>query len=400
MSSYSFNIVFPEMAVPLLGIVVLTLFLPLTALTYLFRSNDRRKLEINRILDLLHIAPSYRQVYALDRYQGRDCVLLMAAVCYGSLVSGVGLTLLFLGPQIGLGEFPSVPLTETLSFPQKGSRLVFSMAFLGAYLWGLQYLFQRYCLHDLLPNVYYGLGVRMLFASCLAVIIYNGADALIGNNEGSPSSSLTSNLWPALAFLIGIFPQQGLRWMSARLSILISDAPLAAHRAPLDMIEGINNYDLLRFEELGIETCYDMATADFVPLILRTAYSARQLADWILQAKLCACFGEDVADLRKHGYHTILDLANLGDLDIQTLATETTLTQSALKQACMAVKSDLEILRLQQVMEILSHFSQADEVTEQSQLLLQERQRAERAEQKVAQLESLLPDQGTWVKTS
>ncbi|NJM95454.1 MAG: hypothetical protein HC792_04015 [Acaryochloridaceae cyanobacterium CSU_5_19] len=304
MPSYSMKLIFPEMAVPLLGIVVLTLFLPLTAMTYMLRSNDRRKLEINRLLDLLHIDPSYRQVYAIDQHQGRDCSLLMVAVCYGSLVSAVGLTLLFLGPQIGLAEFPAVKLTETLSFPQQGSRLVFSMAFLGAYLWGLQYLFQRYSLQDLLPNVYYGLGVRMLFASCLAVIIYNGADALIGNHEGSSSSSLTSNLWPALAFLIGIFPQQGLRWMSARLSILISDAPMAAHRAPLDMIEGINNYDLLRFEELGIETCYDMATADFVPLILKTAYSARQLADWILQAKLCACFGAGVVDLRRNGYHT------------------------------------------------------------------------------------------------
>jgi predicted RecB family nuclease len=59
----------------------------------------------------------------------------------------------------------------------------------------------------------------------------------------------------------------------------------AVPRAPLGMVEGIENHDRLRLEELGIDTCYDLATADFVPLVLRMPYSALQLIDWILQAK-------------------------------------------------------------------------------------------------------------------
>jgi hypothetical protein len=51
------------------------------------------------------------------------------------------------------------------------------------------------------------------------------------------------------------------------------------------MVEGIDNHDSLRLAELGIDTCYDLATADFVPLVLRMPYSALQLIDWILQAK-------------------------------------------------------------------------------------------------------------------
>ena len=66
------------------------------------------------------------------------------------------------------------------------------------------------------------------------------------------------------------------------------------------MIEGVESHDTLRMEELGIDSCYDLATADFVPLLLKTPYSARQLIDWILQAKLCVYFGDTVKDLETH----------------------------------------------------------------------------------------------------
>jgi len=116
----------------------------------------------------------------------------------------VGLTVLFLGPEIFPGaEFPIVKLGE-VDFPQMGSRLVFGMAFLGAYVWGFQYIFRRYSLNDLLSSVYYDLSIRMILAAIIAVVVYNAYAALSGGSDSN--GGITANIWPALAFLIGIFP--------------------------------------------------------------------------------------------------------------------------------------------------------------------------------------------------
>jgi hypothetical protein len=243
-------------------------------------------------------------------------------------------------------------------FPQKGSRLVFAMAFLGAYLWGLQHIFRRYALNDLIPSVYYGLSMRMIFAAVTALVLYNAYAALAGS--GDSQNGMTATLWPALAFLIGMFPQRGLRWLTDRMPILSPKNNASVREAPLEMIEGVELHDVLRLEELGIETCYDLATADAVPLTLRTPYSARQLIDWILQAKLCVYFGEAVKDLRQHGIRVIIDLESLKDQDLEALAKATSVTKYALERAQGSVKTDLEIPRLREAGQLLGTFWQRE----------------------------------------
>jgi len=122
------------------------------------------------------------------------------------------------------------------------------------------------------------------------------------------------------------------------------------------MIEGITINDRVRLEELGIETCYDLAVADFVPLLLKTPYSAREVVDWILQAKLVAYFGDAVKELRQHGVRTVGDLQRLNDKEIEELPPETTLTHSALKRAREAIANDGEIERLLNVSRRLGQF--------------------------------------------
>lgn len=130
-----------------------------------------------------------------------------------------------------------------------------------------------------------------------------------------------------------MFPQRGLRWLTDRLPIFSAKTNPSVRESPLEMIEGITIHDKLRLEELGIDTCYDLADADFVPLMINTPYGARELVDWILQAKLCVYFGEAVRDLRQHCIRTVVDLKSLKPEDIQALAEETTATKSALERA-------------------------------------------------------------------
>ena len=112
----------------------------------------------------------------------------------------------------------------------------------------------------------------------------------------------------------------------------------------------------MRLEEIGIDTCYDLATADFVPLLLKTPYSARQLIDWILQAKLCVFFGEGVKDLRRFGIRTLADLEALTPEKIAVLPQETSVTAIVLARAIEVVRTNPEIARLREAGTLLGMF--------------------------------------------
>lgn len=343
----------PIIAFKAVAAVVLYLFLPLTALTYYVSRRSRRGVEVERILDRLRVDTEYRKAYDTERLGD-----YLWAVGYASLVACVGLALLFFSREIGLSELPGMVLGDA-EFPQRGSRLVLSMAFLGAYLWGLQHVFRRYALNDLVPSVYYGLSTRMVLAAVTAVVVYNAYAALAG--DASSQGGITASIWPSLAFVLGMVPQRGLRWLMQRIPMLSSPGEGTVRRAPLEMIEGVEGHDVLRLEELGLDSCYDLATADFVPLLLKTPYSARQLIDFILQAKACVYFGEAMKDLRRHGARTIIDLEPLTDEDIEALATETSVTKYALRRARDSVKTDPAIDRLREAGWLLGKFWERDE---------------------------------------
>lgn len=342
----------------LIVITVLWVLLPLSAATFYGFRRKRRTAEVERIFTILHgdkLVP-YREAYE----DGSPGAHLFFAVVVASAVSVTGLMVLFFGAEIGLDKVPGAKLGNA-NFPEKGSRLVFGLAFFGAYLWGLQHIFRRFALNDLTPEVYYGLSIRMILAAIIAVILYNGYEALAGPapGDGDSAGGITGNIWAALAFLIGMFPQRGLRWLTRRLPILSTEHNASVREAPLEMIEGIEVHDVLRLEEQGIDTCYDLAAADFIPLVIKTPYGARQLIDWILQAKLVVFFGEAVKDLRQRGIRTILDLQDMG-INFDALSKETALTKSALERARKSIENP-EIKRLSEAGEKLGKFWQNED---------------------------------------
>ena len=338
------------LAFKLVTLAVLYIFVPLSAVTYYLSRRRRRIIEVDRILGLLNLDPAYRRAFAAD-----SATSYLGAVAYLTTVVSIGLALLFFSNEVGLsgGEFPTVTVGE-MEFPQRGSRIVFAMAFLGVYIAALQHIYRRYATTDLSPTVYYGASIRILGAAVFALVIYNAFAALSGS--GGAESGVTAAIWPALGFLIGIFPQQGLRWLTERLPMLSSKQETFVRPAPLEMIEGVEAHDVLRLEELGIDTCYDLASSDFVPLVLKTPYSPRQLIDWILQAKMCVHFGETVKDLRRLGIRTMVDLEALTPEEIEALPAETSVTAPVLQRAREAITRNSEVERLRELGVMLGTF--------------------------------------------
>ena len=285
-----------------LTLLVMVGFLPVCAYTYYAYRLGQRKVEIERILRILEITSDYRKIYVQDIGRMHFAVSVMFTMS----IAAAGFATLLLSKELGLGESPTLLLAGArnvgdgcditcLQDYQHGALLAFGLGFLGAYIWGLQGLFRRYSMNDLLPIAFYHFGLRMILSS---------------------------------------FPQRGLRWLASKVSLFGNQEHSTVKPLPLDMIQGMTSYDVFRLEELGIDTCYDLANSDFIPLLLKTSYGARELIDWILQAKLCVRFGEgngivsgepltrpQLRALRKGGRS-----GHLTPHDLEQVAAQTTLT--------------------------------------------------------------------------
>ena len=96
-------------------------------------------------------------------------------------------------------------------------------------------------------------------------------------------------------------------------------------------------------------------------MLLKTSYGARELIDWLLQAKLCVRFGDGTIELRERGIRTVTDFAGLDDAYLETLAKETSLMLPNLKQATQLSVSDSNIDRLKRAAELLGHYWEQDD---------------------------------------
>jgi hypothetical protein len=357
-----------------LTLVVLVGFLPVCAFTYYTYRIGQRKLEIKRILRVLNIQSEYRDIYVQDI--GR--MHFFVAVMFTMSIATAGLSVLLLSSELHLADTESLLLSgsqltnlecvakpDCLKAYQHGALLAFGLGFLGSYIWGLQGIFRRYSMNDLMPIAFYHFGLRMLLSSFLALLIYHAVGGFSTDISSAKEDSQT--LLPTsdgaliiLVFLVGMFPQKGLRWLKSKVGFE-SDSHPSVKPLPLNMIEGMASYDIYRMEELGIDTCYDLANADFVPLLLKTSYGARELIDWLLQAKLCVRFGEGIFELRERGIRTVTDFAGLDDAYLETLAKETSLMLPNLKQATELSVSDSNIDRLKRAAERLGHYWEEDD---------------------------------------
>ena len=244
-------------------------------------------------------------------------------------------------PSQAEAQQPEAPDEEQTSV-QRNSLMFFGIAFLGAYLWGLQQIIIRYFRNDLVPGVYYNLGVRMIFAAIIALLIYQMIHAF-GLDPAGGRAGFGTGILPAMAFLIGIFPQRALRYMTERVDLFSSATQSGVRTIPLETIQGITVDDKLRLVEVGIDTVSDLANADVIRLLFSTPYTTNQLIDWQLQAKLCVLVGEDIRELQAHAVRTARDLKYFteeGGRSLEVLAEETKITKNTILAAHRSISED------------------------------------------------------------
>jgi hypothetical protein len=186
-------------------------------------------------------------------------------------------------------------------------------AFIGAYFFCLQMLFRRYVRRDLRASAYISVWLRVLLA-VMGIWVVESGISLVSSN---PSATSQTGLL-VVGFTIGVFPRvvwQFIESLAKRLFGLI--VPSFQTQLPLSDIDGLTVWHEARLEEEDIENVPNLATADFVDLMLNTRIPPDRLIDWVDQAILYTHLGSEYEQrrtlLRAHGIYTASALKKAHD---------------------------------------------------------------------------------------
>ena len=183
-------------------------------------------------------------------------------------------------------------------------RLAF-FSFLGAYVFSIQELIRRYNTFDLQPQVYSSILIRMLVSVIFMFVA--GLAIRVTVPDLSKAGSETLDWGPVIAFIVGIFPAQGTRWLAQLANRVFSD-PSGHKGLSLKNVQGISDYHESRLQVLGIDDVQNLATADIRKILLTTRFDTQTIVNWIDQAILLTKVGDRITRFRDANINTFSEL--------------------------------------------------------------------------------------------
>lgn len=218
-------------------------------------------------------------------------------VVWTTVLIAVGLTVV-VQPELFRGLEPFGPMTVS-GFPDAHID-AFRFGVIGAFAFIIQGLVRRYFHADLKTHAYIAAMARLVVV--VAIV------AALGPFFDGQSAILVASL----AFLIGMFPELGIRLMRQTIATLGRKATRMPDddRYPVTDLDGINLWSRARLFEEGIDDMQNLTTANFPDLLLNTRVPIHRLVDWIDQAFLYLRLpsSEDRDALRRVGIRTATDL--------------------------------------------------------------------------------------------
>jgi hypothetical protein len=332
-----------------IGISLMAVFIPLTAISFLQYRLPKKQKEFDKIIRALDTKKDNRVIeyFTIDAdFRSSDYLLPILFVTFFSILGFY--ILLAANAQVlfkAITWVNEVGINE-LETAYRKSLVAVGFAFLGAYVWSIQYIFRRMVTLDLPPGAYYNVATRLIFSSFL-ILIYSHFTYSDGEK--------VSTTLPIIAFLTGTFPERLLNWLQDMTGDIFAKKKHMAHSMPLEMIEGIGTFHKARLSELAIDNIQNLAHCSLVEIIIKTPFSPRVIVDWMAQARLCLEFKDNVSAIRSAGVRSILDFLEIGEAGLlEQAAKNSNLELSYLEAIYCANKDEQSIVRLREAYDHLS----------------------------------------------
>jgi hypothetical protein len=281
------------------------------------------------------------------KYGMRDFILPLSLMCAFGLVTYAIVYPYFIQSGLWAGLLPEVIniFNADAMFPR--AILIGHVMFygwLGAYTYGFMIIGNRFLSYDLTPAVYYFVIVRFGLAFIVGAIVA-GAVGHLSIRSGVPLDTALG-MAAVTCFFIGVFPEQGVNWITATARNILKQRGNLSTEIPLAAIQGLSIWQQSRLHQEHVENAQNLATADLPLLIVNTPFTLAQLADWIDQAILLVCASTaQLAALRESGIRTASDLLLVarGDLGLEQLAVAAGLKTNGLQALSIAMRSTSNI---------------------------------------------------------
>ena len=286
----------------LIIVILIGGFMPITLISFFRIMMEKKEKVFNKALNEMGIKSSrrVRDTYSPSKFilpvlfVTTICVLAAAAITFeGAFIGDTDNSLLLTSAYFSEGNVPLI----------NQSMRVIAFAFLGGFIWSAWNIIRRMVNYDIAPNIYFSAGIRIVLAVVIALV----TSFLMGAESSTNFINLRSSL-PAIALLTGMFPERVLQYLITTFKRYVGEYDLNAKELSLYNIEGMSMQHKERLEEIGIDNAQNLATASLTQLLIETPYEARQLLDWIGQAKLLCYAKNDIEKLRSVGIRSIFDL--------------------------------------------------------------------------------------------
>ncbi len=212
----------------------------------------------------------------------------------------------FMGVDFGKLELENGN-TLTASDLQRRSIATIAWAFMGAFLWASSNMIRRLSNADIVPILFYKVAFRMLFA-CAVALIFSFIASKVGLFGGL---SYSSAFIPAMAFVAGTLPERFFNYILELMRGVFSGRDINNKELHLSKIEGLSVAHRERLWEEGIDNAQNLAQSSLIQLLLKTPFEARQLLDWIGQAKLLCYMKGDIDKANRVGIRSVYDFISL-----------------------------------------------------------------------------------------
>jgi hypothetical protein len=199
-----------------------------------------------------------------------------------------------------------------LDFPT-ATALVLGAAFVGAYIWSIDFLILRIANFDLSPLSFLRAAGHVLMTVFVAWVLCQVV-AAPGIKE-----KVAVTVVLGIAFLSGLYPSLGLNvlidrlphWL--RLKRDVPEANAISRSFPLDLIDGIDPSIKFRLNQLEIAEVQNLATANPILLYVEAPYGLLEVIDWMAQAQLLVELGpERFLEARSLGVRDMIAFLELG----------------------------------------------------------------------------------------